>query len=44
MQYVCGMIDAETLARSVASMIGHVRHADSLSARRQVFADSLVSG
>jgi len=43
-QYAHGMIDEETLAQAVASMIGHVGHADSLTARRQVFASSLFLG
>ena len=33
-QYQCGMIDEETLARSVASVVGHIRHANTLTARR----------
>jgi len=43
-QYARGMIAEETLAQSVASMIGHVKHADALTARRQVFAPSLFLG
>lgn len=43
-QYLCGMIDEEALARSVGSMIGHVLHADTLSARRRFFANSLSLG
>jgi hypothetical protein len=44
MQYACGMIDEENLAQSVASMIGHMSHADTLEARRTLFAESLVWG
>jgi RNA-directed DNA polymerase len=43
-QYMCGMMHEETLARSVASMIGHVQHANSLAARRSYFARSLFLG
>jgi RNA-directed DNA polymerase len=43
-QYACAMIDEATLARSVASMIGHVIHADSLAARRAFFAGSFSLG
>lgn len=43
-QYARGMIAEETLAQAVASMIGHVQHADALTARRQVFAASLFLG
>ena len=43
-QYICGMMGEETLARSVASMIGHVRHANALAARRSYFARSLFLG
>jgi hypothetical protein len=43
-QYMCGMMGEETLARSVASMIGHVRHVNSLAARRSYFARSLFLG
>jgi len=43
-QYAHGMIDEETLAQAVASMIGHIKHADSLTARQQVFASSLFLG
>jgi hypothetical protein len=43
-QYACAMIDEATLACSVASMIGHVMHADSLAARRAFFAESLSLG
>jgi retron-type reverse transcriptase len=43
-QYVCGMMAVERLVQSVASMIGHVRQADSLVARRQLFTDSLFLG
>ena len=43
-QYARGMIAEETLAQAVASMIGHVKHADTLTARRQVFAASLSLG
>ena len=35
--YLQGRIPEETLAQSVQSMIGHVRHADTLSARRNFF-------
>lgn len=44
MQCACGMIDEESLAQSVASMIGHMSHADTLEARRTLFAESLVWG
>ena len=43
-QCACAMIDETTLARSVASMIGHVIHADSLAARRAFFAGSFSLG
>ena len=43
-QYACAMIDEATLACSVASMIGHVIHADSLAARRAFFAGSFSLG
>ena len=43
-QYARGMIAEETLAQAVARMIGHVKHADALTARRQVFAASLFLG
>jgi len=42
--YLAGEIDEEELARSVASMIGHAQHADTLAARRQFFSDSLNFG
>ena len=43
-QYKYGMIDEETLAQTVTSMLGHVQHADSLAARRAFFAESLSLG
>jgi hypothetical protein len=43
-QYHCGLIDEETLARSVTSMIGHTLHADTLAARRNFFTGSLAFG
>ncbi len=43
-RYDCAMIDEATLACSVASMIGHVIHADSLTARRAFFAGSCSLG
>lgn len=42
--YLAGEIDEEELARSVASMIGHVQSADTLAVRRQFFDDSLNLG
>jgi hypothetical protein len=39
-QYARGIIDEETLARSVASMIGHTLHANTLAARQTFFANS----
>ncbi len=42
--YLAGEIDEEELARSVASMIGHAQHADTLAARRRFFDDSLSLG
>jgi hypothetical protein len=42
--YLAGEIDEEELARSVASMIGHVLHADTLAARRRFFDESLSLG
>ena len=42
--YLAGEIDEEELARSVTSMIGHTDHADTLSARRRFFDDSLNLG
>lgn len=39
--YRRGVIDEQSLVRSVASMLGHVRHADSLRARQRFFAASL---
>src|SRR5262249_41852503 len=38
-QFTAGLIDEDQLARSVASMVGHVVHADILPARRSFFAD-----
>lgn len=43
-QYRCGMIDAETLARTVASLVGHTAHAETLAVRRRFFARSLALG
>lgn len=43
-RYACGMIEAEDLAQTVGSMIGHIQHADSLVARRRFFAQSLTLG
>ena len=37
-------IDEDTLVQSVRGMVGHVCHADSLQARKQVFAASLGLG
>jgi hypothetical protein len=42
--FLAGEIDEEELARSVASMIGHLSHADTMEARRRLFADSLSLG
>lgn len=42
--YLAGEIDEEELARSVASMIGHARHAGTLAARRRFFSESLSLG
>jgi hypothetical protein len=39
--FLTGEIDEEELARSVASMIGHLAHADTLEARRRFFSGSL---
>ena len=39
-QYRCGILDTDTLQRTVTSMLGHVSHADSLAARRTFFAGS----
>ena len=38
--YAQGRLDADGLTRSVASMIGHVQHANTLALRRRVFGDS----
>ena len=43
-QFRRGEIDEETLGRSVASLIGHTLHADTLAARRAFFASSLALG
>ncbi|MGE3538492.1 MAG: reverse transcriptase domain-containing protein [Candidatus Tectimicrobiota bacterium] len=43
-RYHGGLIDEETLARSVTSMIGHTLHADTLAARRHFFSRSLAFG
>lgn len=43
-QYHTGVIDEDTLAQSVSSMVGHVVHADTRSARRQFFANSSQLG
>jgi hypothetical protein len=43
-QYRCGIIDEETLAQSVASMLGHLQHANTLAARRVCFATSHAQG
>jgi hypothetical protein len=43
-QYAQGVIDEAELAQCVASMIGHVVHADTLAARRHVFGASLALG
>ncbi len=43
-QYRHGLIDEETLARTVTCMLGHVRHANTLSARRQFFTAAPVDG
>jgi retron-type reverse transcriptase len=42
--YLAGEIDEEELARSVASMIGHILHADTLRARQRFFDGSLNLG
>lgn len=42
--FAAGEIDEDELARSVSSMIGHVQHADTLSARRRFFDSSLNLG
>jgi RNA-directed DNA polymerase len=42
--YLAGEIDEEELARSVASMIGHVLYAETLSSRRRLFDGSLNLG
>ncbi|MEE8291362.1 MAG: hypothetical protein V3R80_07785, partial [Candidatus Tectomicrobia bacterium] len=39
-QYVCGMIDEEILTRSVARLIGYVRHANFLVMRRARFVET----
>ena len=39
-----GALDEEALARSIGSMIGHVAHANSLQARKRLFAESLELG
>ncbi len=35
--FSAGLITEDELARSVGSMLGHIRHADTLAARRQFF-------
>jgi hypothetical protein len=42
--FLKGAISEEELAQSVSSMIGHLLHADTLSARRQFFAASMSLG
>ena len=42
--YRAGRLEEDALARSVQSMIGHVRHADALQARKRTFAASLDLG
>ncbi len=42
--YSNGLIDEETLVRSVSSMLGHIAHADTLMARRRFFDKSLSLG
>ncbi|MGH9845337.1 MAG: reverse transcriptase domain-containing protein [Blastocatellia bacterium] len=37
--YLAGEMDEDELARSVASMIGHTMHADTLEARRRFFSE-----
>ena len=39
-----GMIDEDTLAKSVSSMIGHIVHSDSRAARKHFFTTSLALG
>ena len=41
--FSAGLISEDELARSVGSMLGHIRHADTLAARRNFF-DPSVSG
>lgn len=43
-QYRAGVLDEDGLARSVASMLGHTLHADTLAARRQFFTKSWALG
>lgn len=43
-RYTSGTMTEEALARSVASMLGHIGHADTLSARRTFFRPSLALG
>jgi retron-type reverse transcriptase len=43
-QYRRGLLSEESLSRSIASMIGHVQHADSVSVRKKFFASSIHMG
>ena len=43
-EYQCGMIAEETLAQSVASVVGHIRHANTLTARRASLMASRLLG
>jgi hypothetical protein len=42
--YLDGLIGEEYLVQSISSMIGHIQHADTLSARRRFFEGSLSLG
>jgi hypothetical protein len=42
--FVSNEIDEEMLARKVQSMIGHIKHANTLQARRKFFSESLKFG
>lgn len=42
--YLAGEITEQELIRGVSSMVGHVIHADTLKARRELFAESLRLG
>ena len=43
-QYRCGMLEAEALQRALASMLGHIGHADTLATRRAFFAGPRPAG